>query len=94
MQLKACSWGLCASSFFLGAPKVPRKEHCESGRPPARTQKEKVVLKKAFAAGAVVRTSAGIPLSAAPAAAHAGAWTSGNGSNASGNIAYLTSSLS
>jgi hypothetical protein len=47
------------------------------------------VLKKTFATGAVVLASAGILLSAAPAAAYASAWTSGDGSNVSGNIAYI-----
>ncbi|GHC70792.1 hypothetical protein GCM10007079_02650 [Nocardiopsis terrae] len=48
------------------------------------------MLKKTLAAGAVVLASAGVLLSAAPAAAHAGAWTSGHGgSDVSGNIAYI-----
>lgn len=48
------------------------------------------MLKKTFATGALVLASAGILLTAAPAAAYANAWTSGSGgSNVSGNIAYI-----
>ncbi|MEU3018345.1 MULTISPECIES: hypothetical protein [unclassified Nocardiopsis] len=47
------------------------------------------MLKKTLATGAVLLASAGVLLSAAPASAHAGAWTSNHGSNASGNIAYI-----
>lgn len=47
------------------------------------------MLKKTLAVGAVTLASAGIILSATPAAAHAGAWTSAHGSDVSGNIAYI-----
>ncbi|WP_306367432.1 hypothetical protein [Nocardiopsis sp. CC223A] len=48
------------------------------------------MLKKTLATGALIlASSAGILLPAAPAAAQGGAWTSGHGSNVSGNIAYI-----
>jgi hypothetical protein len=47
------------------------------------------VLKKTLATGAVILASAGVLLTAAPAAAHAGTWTSNYGSDISGNLAYI-----
>jgi len=47
------------------------------------------VLKKTLATGAVVLASAGILLSAGPAAAHGGVWTSNFGSEFSGNLSYF-----
>ncbi|MFD6094972.1 hypothetical protein ACFVWN_23850 [Nocardiopsis flavescens] len=47
------------------------------------------MLKKTLATAALVLASAGVLFSAAPAAAYGGAWTSGHGSNVSGNIAYI-----
>ncbi|WP_017601106.1 hypothetical protein [Nocardiopsis lucentensis] len=47
------------------------------------------MLKKTFVTAAAALASAGVLLTAAPAAAHAGAWTSGAGGNVSGNIAYI-----
>ncbi|HJE57034.1 MAG TPA: hypothetical protein K8V84_00755 [Nocardiopsis listeri] len=47
------------------------------------------MLKKTLAVGVVTLASAGVILSATPAAAQGGAWTSGHGSDVSGNIAYI-----
>jgi len=47
------------------------------------------VLKKTLATSAVVLASAGILLSAGPAAAHGGTWTSNFGSEFSGNISHI-----
>lgn len=46
------------------------------------------MLKKTLATGVVALASAGVLL-AAPAAAHAGAWTHPHGSDVSGNLAYI-----
>lgn len=47
------------------------------------------MLKKTLATGAVALASAGVLLTAAPAAAHAGAWTHNHGSDVSGNLSYI-----
>ncbi|WP_026122267.1 hypothetical protein [Nocardiopsis halotolerans] len=47
------------------------------------------MLNKTLATGAVVLASAGVLLTASPAAAHVGTWTSNHGSDVSGNLAYI-----
>lgn len=47
------------------------------------------MLKKTLATGAVALASAGILLTAAPAAAHVGYWPTNAGSGVNGNLSYI-----
>lgn len=47
------------------------------------------MLNRTLATGAVILASAGVLLTASPAAAHVGTWTSNYGSDISGNLSYI-----